>query len=265
MPVEVYSFNPKRRPHGRLGRFRQPRPLNNFGDLLGPLIVQRLLEDRGLSLSSGRGRLLSVGSILHFAREGDVVWGSGINDKVETLSFPSIDVRSVRGPLTKARLGSHGIDAPEIFGDPAALWGLLWPRETYLTGSPLRDVTIIPNYNDMGMTSAVDRRIVSPLSPVDFVIREIANSRFVCGSSLHAIVIAESFGIPARLIESSLESDFKYADYYAGTGRDRYTPARTAKEAVAMGGEPPAQFDKNRLIAAFPFDLWDGKVGKNHA
>jgi pyruvyltransferase len=114
-------------------------------------------------------------------------------------------------------------------------------------------VTIVPNHNDLARFA--DTRVVSPLSPVHEVIGAIARSEFVCGTSLHAIVIAEAYGIPARLIRSAVEPPFKYDDYYAGTGRERYSPAGTVDEAIALGGEPPAVADVDALLAAFPVDL----------
>ena len=47
------------------------RPVNNFGDLLGPVIVRRMLKRLGLDAQPKiSARLLSVGSCLHFARDG---------------------------------------------------------------------------------------------------------------------------------------------------------------------------------------------------
>ena len=48
MPVEVVHFNPRRRRRGRFGRFLPKRPLNNFGDLTGPLLVQQIVQERRL-------------------------------------------------------------------------------------------------------------------------------------------------------------------------------------------------------------------------
>jgi pyruvyltransferase len=92
------------------------------------------------------------------------------------------------------------------------------------------------------------------------VLQTIAASEFVTGSSLHAIVIAESLGIPARLMRSSHEPEFKYLDYYLGSGRRGYEAAGSAGEAMARGGEPAPRWDPDPLLAAFPRDLWDQPV-----
>ncbi|WP_346793949.1 polysaccharide pyruvyl transferase family protein, partial [Klebsiella pneumoniae] len=51
--------------------------------------------------------------------------------------------------------------------------------------------------------------------------KEIVNSKFVISGSLHGIIIAEAYGIPAIFLDNnSGESRFKYDDYYFGSGRD---------------------------------------------
>lgn len=258
MPVEVVHWNP-RRPvvPGRVGR-RIPlrRPVDNFGDLLGPRLVARILDDRGLrDEGAPPARLLTVGSILHHAESGDVVWGSGVNGKMVDLDPQlELDVRAVRGPLTQAHLARIGIDAPSVFGDPALLWGRFWPRETYAP-TTTRHVTFVPNINDWDAHGR-DARAVSPRAPVDEVIRTIAESELVVATALHAIVVAESLGVPARLVRPGREPMLKYEDHYTGTGRPTFRVAASVDEAVALGGEPPPAWDPDALLAAFPADLW---------
>jgi pyruvyltransferase len=260
--INVVHWNPSRPViAGRLGKLIPiKKPINNFGDLLGPIIVDRMVELNGLPQANdnrNEKRLLAVGSILRLARTGDVVWGIGANGKSleGAFGFDSLDVRAVRGPLTAEFLRRKGIAVPEVFGDPGLLVGRLWEFEHWRGIRGARDVTVIPNLNDA--TSKVwDSRIVDPRSEVTSVIKAISSSRFVTGSSLHAIVVAESFGIPARLIRSDKEPEFKYLDYYRGTGRSGFTPASSIEEAVDMGGEAPPQWDSEPLMNAFPRDLW---------
>ena len=259
MPVEVVHFNPLRRRPGLRGRFLPKRPLNNFGDLIGPIIVAHLIEQRGLRQPEHTRRLLAVGSIMKLSRPGDTVWGTGVNGKsMDAGAAPDIDVRAVRGPRTRETLLGLGTDVPEVYGDPALLWSRFWPREEYLRdngGRTRHEVTVVPNFHDRG--KAVGPHVVDPLQDPLEVVREIALSDFVCGSSLHGIVIAESFGIPARLVKPGAEPSFKYDDYYAGTGREVHSAAASVDEAIRLGGEPPAVFDGDALLAAFPEDLWD--------
>ena len=75
-------------------------------------------------------------------------------------------------------------------------------------------------------------------------------------SSLHGLVVADAFGIPARYVRlCDYEPLFKYRDHYAGTGR-ALEFATSLPAGLEMGGAPPPVVDKAALLAAFPFDLW---------
>jgi pyruvyltransferase len=259
--VELFHWNPRRRVlPGLAGKvLRFTRPVNNFGDLLGPVIVRRVLQSLGIDecAAIAPARLLSIGSVLHFSRPGDVVWGTGINGKMDNdaRTFDGLDVRAVRGPLTRAYLQSRGLRVPEVYGDPGLLIGTLYTREELRAGRPTRSVTIIPNLNDRPHYEHIEG-VVNPRLPLWDVIGAIAASDFVVGSSLHAVVVAEALEIPARLLRSGEEPSFKYEDYYLGTGREKPVFAATVEEALKLGGEPPLTWKPDRLLAAFPRDLW---------
>jgi pyruvyltransferase len=257
MPIEVVHFNPRRRRPGLLGYVRPKRALNNFGDLIGPVIVDRIAAELNLIQPPDTRRLVAVGSIMKLTRPGDVVWGTGVNGKsMDVGAAPDLDVRAVRGPRTRNMLREHGTDVPEIFGDPALLWPRYWPREHYLQQNPgtRYAVGVVPNFHDRATMTGP--HVIDPLGPLHEVIRDIALSDFVCGSSLHGIIIAEAFGIPARLVKPGAEDAFKYDDYYYGTGRDSYDVAMTVEEAIDGGGEAPGSFDADALFSAFPKDLY---------
>ncbi len=202
-------------------------------------------------------RLLSVGSILHFARDHDVIWGTGVNGKRPDTDyvFGALDVRAVRGPRTHEFLSRRGIDAPAVFGDPALLLPCVMPELVEHARAKHHPLTVIPNLNDFSAYEPAPT-LLDPRSPVGVCLKRIAQSEFVVGSSLHAIVVAESLGIPARLISSTVEDPFKYEDYYLGTGRPDAKVARTIEQAICMGGESGPIFDAAELLDAFPLDLW---------
>ena len=257
--IDVYRWDPARPVfRGRLGR-RIPikRRVGNFGDLLGPLVVDAMLRRLDLDSASPEcdAQLLSIGSVMHQARDGAVVWGTGVNGKKMDLSeytATRLDLRAVRGPLTRDFLLERGFQVPEVYGDPALLLPELHPE--LKQEDRTRDLTVVMNFNDRGV--AAGPHVLNPRKPVWQCLRTIASSRLVVGSSLHGIVVAESLGIPARAVASATESEFKYADYYRGTGRSTYRIAPTVDEAVAMGGESPPEWDAAPLIEAFPADLW---------
>jgi pyruvyltransferase len=249
--VDVAAWNPVRH-SGRWGRHTfVARPVRNFGDLLGPLIVRELVAQLGLAEASQRRRLLAVGSVLHFGRPGDVVWGAGRNAKAG-VPPEGLDVRAVRGPRTAA-------DYPQavVGGDPALLLGGLRPD---LVVDPARrsGVAIVPNLNELSQVR--DRRgVLSPRAPLGRVLRGIARSSLVVGSSLHGVIVAEALGVPARAVRAVAEPAFKYEDYYLATGRDPdEVVAGSVEEARERGGAPAPRWDPEPLLAAFPLDLWGG-------
>jgi pyruvyltransferase len=205
--------------------------------------------------------LLTVGSIMQYARDGDRVWGSGVNGKVPVglHTFDTVDVRAVRGPLTAEFLRARGIPVPDVYGDPALLLPAVHPHLTAWAADKRYDVTVVPNMRDAAALSD-DPRVVSPTAPLEHVLERIARSRMVVGSSLHGLVVAEALGIPARAVASRAEHPWKYEDYYLGTGRRGFTPAAGVDEAIAMGGEVPLAWDPLPLARAFPWDLWGRDV-----
>lgn len=255
--VDTFCWNPLR----AVDEGHEPRLVNNFGDLLGPLVVELMRDDiaPGHVAPAATRRLFSVGSVMHFARKGDVVWGTGVNGKASNGSIHGdqrLDVRAVRGPWTAAFMTARGIEVPEVYGDPALLLPRLMPElETWrrVRGA---EVLVVPNLNDVGSTPSGDWTTQLPTEPLRTVLRAIAGASFVVGSSLHAVVVADALGIPARLVSSPTEHLFKYRDYLAGTGRPHTTIAPSVEAAIAMGPHEPPQVDLDLLAATFPRDLW---------
>lgn len=231
----------------------------NFGDHLSYVVVSRLLARHEMLLDEAaraHKRLLAVGSILHFAQNDDVIWGSGINGKIHENkhTFSRLDVRAVRGPLTRTYLSGRGISVPEVYGDPVLLLPTLFPNR--FKKAPRVENCFVPNLHDLSATIG-ERNVVSPLLPWNQVVERILESEFVISSSLHGLIVAEAFGIPACYVRlSETEAIFKFEDYFQGTGRRNIPVAGSFAEARSLGGAPGISFDPNPLMDAFPVDLW---------
>lgn len=242
--------------------WRPPSEMRNFGDELSPIIVNYLLNKQGLYLDEvtptrrrdcSPRRLFAVGSILHEVRPGDVVWGSGLNPNSQVLTNPPFtdDVRLVRGPVTAKFLArTHGCSC-EKYGDPALLLPKIYPRNDSQQSSG--DWIFIPNFRDLPFFDT--DRMVHPTLPWRTVVDRICGSQLVLSSSLHGIIVAEAYGIPARLILSRTEALLKYEDYYSGTNR-AFRPACTIHEGLALGGEPSPSFDLSVIEGTFPYDIF---------
>lgn len=239
----------------------------NFGDELSKVIVSLVLAREHLTIFDEvmrKRQLLAIGSILHFARENAVVWGTGINgtEPEWRYGFKSLDVRAVRGPYTAEFLRRRKIAAPEVFGDPA----LLLPDLVGGRFSTERDVEVgfVPNHLDADRidgTRPIKAMVIDPRRGWNSVVRDILRCKKIIATSLHGLVIAEAFGIPARYVRlSATEGMVKYRDYYAGTGREQFAYASSIAEALEMPGESPPIFDRDKLLQAFPYDIWTAPI-----
>lgn len=257
-PLRPHS-NPllRRAPRRVARRFR--RPTQNFGDLLAPLIVSRMLERAGIPGSTQpRTRLLTVGSILHLAAPGDVVWGTGRNGRIGSgeHTLDDLDIRAVRGPCTREWLLDLGVDCPAVFGDPAMLLPMLRLDLVALSGQRRHGVTFVSHIDDPSISVPRGIRVLSPRDEVETILRAVVGSELVVATSMHPVIVAEAFGVPARSIVNRSEPEFKFADHYRSTGRPDYRRASSVADAIELGGERPPEIDLEPLLAAFPLELF---------
>lgn len=236
----------------------------NIGDYVAYDLVKRVLAMKGKLIKdklNPDNKLVSVGSVLHFARDGDTLWGTGYNQKMgdDVIKFSELDVRAVRGPLTREYLLNRGINVPEVYGDPALLLPYFYSRPL-MEKADKQDYIIINHMNDdMAQYAGYEKDLVTPMQYPGSFIEAIVNSKRVISSSLHGIIIAEAYGIPAIFYDSgSGESMFKYQDYYQGTGRTDVPKTSNLEEGISMHLDTPPDFTAvtDKLYKAFPFDLW---------
>ncbi|WP_458108812.1 polysaccharide pyruvyl transferase family protein [Arthrobacter sp. R3-55] len=268
--VEVFAWNPVRADvSGRLGT------VNNFGDLLGPALVGKIVQNQFLEpiLADAPGdgsvirpKLLTVGSVMHFAEDLDTVWGSGVNGKVGEVhhKFSKLDLRALRGPLSGKWLEEHkSIGDPGVYGDPALLLLDAMPNLADLSQQKRFKLSVIPNFHDFETYQDLPE-VVNPRGSVIEILTRLAQSEQIAASSLHGLIIGELLGIPTALFKPSQESLFKYEDYVMGTGRKELVCYATLDDAVrALTGdreifdEPLALWNPVPLRRSFPSDLWE--------
>lgn len=262
--IQVYSWKPKN--------------ITNFGDEIGPMIVRKLCKRYGLDVeivptaNQSAVKLLAVGSVLQEARGEDVVWGAGFNSK-SRLAFGSdakLRFNAVRGPLTRSIIINQGLSCPAIYGDPGLLFPALFDDEIRqrrgeleadcdALGITMPEMIFIPNINDdrflpdyVGADSSPQVMTVRPhWDPVTVAAYISASSR-VLASSLHGLVFADVYGRSTSRVISQYEPEFKYTDYYMGTGR--YPPMAYPTIRAALEGEKAARLDWDPLplLDAFP-------------
>ena len=90
-------------------------------------------------------------------------------------------------------------------------------------------------------------------------VRQLLQADFVISASLHGIVLAEAYGIPAIYFNSkNSETLFKYNDYYHGTGRTKFHTGHSIEECLDLGGNSlfDIQTIQKNLMNSFPIELW---------
>jgi hypothetical protein len=188
----------------------------NFGDDLTPW----LLPHYGvlpIHRVASRARLAGVGSILEFLPPdwSGVVWGSGLM-RGEPHPLRRAQFLAVRGHLTRELVG-----APDdvALGDPGILVARLSARP-----EPRWDVALVPHghhrshepFLSLAKAAGYRVRVVNVHQSAQRVIREIAASTAVITTSLHGLVTADAYGIPAAwtMLEPPLTGGaFKFHDY----------------------------------------------------
>ncbi|EEZ9668259.1 polysaccharide pyruvyl transferase family protein, partial [Escherichia coli] len=234
---------------------------HNAGDHLSKIIVQRMLDlyDKEIEDKlSKKNKMLAIGSVMHFAKNMDTIWGTGINGKVseDLHKFEKLDVRAVRGPLTRNYLISKGINCPEVYGDPGLLLPNFYSESLLSENGRVNDFMVIPHMNeDVNDYAKFKGKLINPCQGAISFTKQILSSKFIISSSLHGVIIAEAYGIPAICLQNkSGEADFKYKDYYEGTGRKVFPVINSVEEALRTKPAelPDIEQLSHKLMKVFP-------------
>jgi pyruvyltransferase len=222
---------------------KQYTEVRNVGDLIGPFLVEKLSRHATIPVGeqeSAGPNLMLVGSILHWADQNTVVCGAGVIAPELALRQKPKAVLAVRGPLSATWLEHHGVEPPTQYGDP----GLLL-RRTFRSAPVIEhEVGIVPHYVDQ-QAPLVDEarragiRVIDVTSSVPAFVRQVRSCRRILSSSLHGLVVADSFGIPSQWMELSdgvHGAGFKFRDYYLALGETPPYPIRPATTADLEAG-----------------------------
>jgi len=221
----------------------------NFGDGLTPWLITRLTgrAPHFRAADDPRPKLIITGSVLAQAGPAAIVWGAGIMSKDDKIA-PGIDIRAVRGPLSRARALDCGANCPPVVGDPA----LLLPRIYSPTHKRANGIGLALHFADAPWAGPLvnggpDLKLIDIQRPVERVIDDLTACRAVASSSLHAIIAAHAYGVPTlwlRLRPLPSGDGTKFADYFASVGLEpdllECPPDRIDPDEVAARARLPA-------------------------
>ena len=151
-------------------------------------------------------------------------------------------------------LKEFGYEVPEVYGDPA----ILMPQIFNPVEEKQYDVSIVTHMNEpLDENENGYHRISICDDDYETFVREIKRSKLIVSSSLHGIIFAETYGVPAILLKPRVDL-FKYYDYYYGTKRFDFPIASSVEEALNIDVPKVPDFSEMRrqVLAAFPTDLW---------
>lgn len=241
----------------------------NVGDYLSKIVFEALMKHFGIqSYWTGRTCCVAhIGSIIQFVGQDCIVYGSGFLFRWAMPQFArkklKLDVRAVRGPLTRDVLLELGYHVPEVYGDPAVLLPFFFPASSLLQGEQVEgyEYIVIPHESHYEQYQNKDFPVLSTLTD-DWknFIRKILLSKLVISSSLHGIIIAEVYGIPAIFLDETENHDqLKYDDYYYSTDRKYYVKGKSVEECLKLTPEKIPDFKQMQegLLKAFPIDIFN--------
>lgn len=159
-----------------------------------------------------------------------VVWGAGLISADARIEGRPRAVHAVRGWKSAARLKAAGISVPDVVGDAA----LLMPRFHTPRQAPRRySLGLIPHFRDKHEPFFVKARewddtlLIDISGSIEDVVNQIASCDRIVSSSLHGIICADAYGVPAYWVRASsnlLGDGFKFEDYFSSVGRPELPP-----------------------------------------
>jgi hypothetical protein len=231
-----------------------PHP-GNVGDILTPLIMDKLFKVKCIYTKKpfNTPTLLGAGSIISHAENRSIVWGSGL---MRTTDQTKRDARylAVRGPRTYETLRERQIPCDPIFGDPVLLMPKIFKVDNISKSYEFGLFTHYVDYETVSKWYKDDSNItvINPLNANPLmVISKVLQCEKIISSSLHGIIIAHAYGIPAVWVKHSdkLNGDgTKFHDYF---------------ESVKMKGNcidfqqkiHPSNFSKFNYLVGIDIDL----------
>ena len=232
----LYLFEPNKLFVFSWMKFKGTKMLhNNWGDDINKYFIESISKLKVKNIPrSILYRLFPVqgytciGSVLEmYPAKNFEVWGSGIMVKNKKLISIPKKIHSVRGPLTRQSLLNQGSECPEVYGDPALLISRYYRKyvdRKYSCG-------IIPHYCDENNPILQDfcRRhpeylLIKMRDYDDWhdIPDQIMQCSRIISSSLHGLIMADSYGVPnawIQLSETRYGGNFKYHDYFMSVGR----------------------------------------------
>lgn len=196
----------------------------NFGDLLGPWLVEKMTGKEVVWVPKHMPHYLTVGSILGQVAASSIVWGTGSFGSEHGKDVQTGErYLAVRGPLTRARLEMFKQVCPRVYGDPALLVPDYYPR----TSEPTEELGVVLRWSERKRKRAFNiegvRLIDLETGDIEKTLDAILSCKRIVSTSLHGLILADAYGIPNSwlIAETGYGKEHKFWDYLLSVRKER--------------------------------------------
>lgn len=248
---------------------------NNFGDVLNPKLVEELsgmrvqhkniqlsIQDRicmvfkavlsanlrnlGAIIFPWQRTYVIIGSVMSWAKADSFIWGAGFMNRKD--KFKGGRTFAVRGKLTDLKLQDDGFPEVKVYGDPA----LLLPLWLKFDVKKRHKLGIIPHWKEVDYFKEkygtkfhiIDLRT----KDIEKVVEEIVECEYVLSTSLHGIIVAHAYMIPALWIQKGyIDTDgFKFHDYFSSVDIPFYEGFTQLDDFLNLDDKWMSLFEENK-------------------
>jgi hypothetical protein len=208
------------------------------------------------TLKNGKTFLVGLGSIIDLSSKNAMIWGAGFQNP--SHKFYGGSIYAVRGKYTSEELVRRGFPMCDVWGDPGLLMPLLYQPKVVKQ----YEVGFIPHILERETTRELlkhtDCKLIDlQTDDIEFVIDEILKCKLILSSSLHGLIIAHSYGIPALFVQYTHKGEglFKYNDYFSSVGIKEYLPIQLNPEIVSSTKKILDLFTEYASVSKISVDL----------
>lgn len=195
----------------------------NFGDILTPIILERLAQIKAEHVEPKDAELIGIGSYLEIIPKNykGIIWGTGKMFGETKINLSKMNILALRGYLTFKGSKAHC----NTFGDPGLLVRYIAPHSKHKK----YPIGIISHWNDKSLND-LEGHHIKITDNVDDIIYQTSECEKIISSSLHGLILADSLGIPRmwKKVDSNPGDGFKFRDYQSAYG-DKIIPDKWYK------------------------------------
>ena len=200
----------------------------NAGDAFARALAERYFSSPLVDCDDPEAlgpNLMLMGSILQWAGPESWICGCGFITPSDRLVTPPRYIDCVRGHRTAQQLEKQGIKPPRLRGDPGVLAPVLFPPDAADDQGPLGRTRsgLIPHYVDRD-TPWIEKwrregyRVIDVSATLADYFAALRSCDVILSSSLHGIIFAHAYGLPALWIKISarvIGDGYKFTDYFS--------------------------------------------------